>query len=134
MRHIKQKHETGCGVACIAMLTEVPYDNVVRWLWPNAKPSKKSYRLRWGGIRMALEMGGLRYDKMIRPKTFTDLDKLSIVGIAPAPKMKHFHFVLWNPKTKRIFDPAMSKSMKVADFEREWPMLKIRAAIPIKTK
>ena len=99
---IHQEHEIGCGIACVAMLGGVTYEEARQILFP-----KSGVRLTSSGkLFTALKRFGRKPagDRMISLK-FIDFDHLTHVCLVGALLDKEKHWVVWDSAARKIRDP-----------------------------
>ncbi len=124
MKHIRQKHLAGCGVACIAMLTGLTYKQVLkhvypkRWFWQKVKPFP---------LGPALWSLGWEYHEVIFPRyPIRQVSKPAIFIIQwteeDRTKFPFFdveaHAVVWDPITQTIFDPALKYAQSIEYYQK----------------
>lgn len=134
MRRVKQGDPTGCGFACIAMLSGASYDEI-----KNIAITDLDYEgsgdfytgtreLRYLASKNNVELGKRR-------RTFKSLDALpetAILAINHEDKLDTWHWVVYcrKPNEEYVYDPKKSiKSNKRTDFGR----MKIKWFLPIIT-
>lgn len=112
---IRQKHKTGCGVACVAMILGCPYERAMKIVHPRKRPWKKPYT---SIKRIALV---LKKKKLKFKVTFVDGDNLKniknpcILGVRNGTKKsllfipKSWHWVVYD---KKVLDPYSFKDKR----------------------
>lgn len=113
MKHIRQKHMNGCGVATVAMLLGMTYNQVLkhmypkRWFWQPVKPFS---------IGDALWSLGWEYNEFVlKYYHIQQITKAAIFIIKWTDEDRsafpfydyETHAVAWDPQTKSILDPAL---------------------------
>jgi Peptidase C39 family len=104
MRRVKQEHEMGCGVACVAMLASVHYRKAHEVFDDKESAVKNGYFAP--ALRFVLTRLGLRPSR--RLKKFRGYDALkqnAILKVNPYNKGKDWHWVAWDARGNRILDP-----------------------------
>ena len=102
MKTIYQEHAIGCGIACVAMLGGVTYEEARQVLFP-----KSAVRLTSSGkLFAALKKLGRKPagDRMVSLK-FIDFDHLADDCLIGALLGKDKHWVVWDSDAKKIRDP-----------------------------
>ncbi|MCK8458701.1 hypothetical protein [Sphingomonas faeni] len=107
MKTVKQKGEYDCGVACVAMLADVAYDEALKAIFPNGKRAGKT---KTNALRDALVKLGRQPDTGRRkPFGSTALDDL--IGDALVFVMldddgdEYHHWMVWDAKGRELRDP-----------------------------
>ena len=107
MRHVIQKDENGCGMACVAMLAGVDYETSCKRLF-RTKSGKGRYT-HTKEIKAALRRAGLRTDRRcVRFKKDEGplILQFDAIMITRAAKQHGtFHWVVWDSKARRVLDP-----------------------------
>ena len=114
MRAVRQKHKTGCGVAAVAMVAGVKYDDALKAVHPNYL-KKKKYGTNWVQLREALLRLKVKYGDFKRTKTpvsqlATAAKKACIVGVAERTRVNKYHYLVIS-KTGKVYDPYFGKSV-----------------------
>ncbi len=106
MKTIKQKHPNGCGVACVAMLADIDYDEAAAILYP----SGRSRRLRTNDLRVALKKlkrkpapGKRQLFGSTLPEDLTS-DALVFVMMEEDGE-EHRHWIVWDATAKKRRNP-----------------------------
>lgn len=107
MTYVKQQCKTDCGIACLAMLIDITYDEAKALLF---KKSKKKYITKTKDLLKAIEaedshiVEGKRLSP-VRKKSWVDLPANSLVKVFPDNKISYkWHWVVWSGK--KIYDPS----------------------------
>lgn len=110
---VRQREEKDCGVAALAMLCDVTYDEAIRaipWRRVGLLDGTSTKMLVAGAAKLGYEPeaspGRLPYRLRVLPdKSWTNIPNNSLVKI-PHPSGPEFgwHWVVW--RKKKIYDPA----------------------------
>lgn len=116
LKRIYQKHKTGCGVACLAMIVGCSYDEAMKIVHPRRKRWKKpSVTI----LRYIKVLKKLKLQFKIKFVDGYDLSKIKnpcILGVRWEDKNKSmdpingWHAVVYN--NKKIFDPYLFGNYK----------------------
>ena len=117
MKPIKQQHETGCGIAAIAMIAGVSYQKALEITHPNYLRRKQQF-INWKQLRNSLDKFGIKYDKLHRfrgkLKEIVAHAKLSksqfIVGSAEKTRQKNWHYLVID-KDGKVYDPFYGREV-----------------------
>jgi ABC-type bacteriocin/lantibiotic exporter with double-glycine peptidase domain len=112
MKTIKQEDANGCGVACVAMLTGVEYDEAREVIYPTGRSRLTNTK----DLRTALKKLGRKPMSERRqpfgPKTPEDLTTNTLIFVKMGKKGKgNGHWVVWDAEAKKIRDPDPSKRL-----------------------
>lgn len=106
MKTIKQKHPNGCGVACVAMLAGIDYDDAAAILYPTGR----SRKLRTAPLRAALKKlkrkpapGKRKPFGSMLPEDLTS-DALVFVMMEEEGE-EHRHWIVWDATAKKRRNP-----------------------------
>lgn len=113
IKRVYQKHKTGCGVACLAMILNLSYDEAMKVVHPKRKPGKKPYTsmlrvsevLRNHKINYKIHIVNGHKLKNIKSPCILGVRNSSDSGKNTLPKS--WHWVVFN---KKVWDPYKSKS------------------------
>lgn len=122
MRCIKQKTETDCGVACLAMVAGCSYDEAMSTI--GFPQNAKVYYMTDKRLEKALQQ---LYPKCrVERKRFSSWAKLrknnNLIAIvktkSPRRKDPHWHWVVFDGEIgeEAILDPKPTKSDRITDF------------------
>jgi len=106
MKTVKQKHDNGCGAACVAMLAGITYDEAAALLYP----SGRSRRLGTAPVRAALEKlnrkpstGRRQPFGLMRPQ---DLKSDALVFVMMEQDGEEYrHWMVWDATAKKLRNP-----------------------------
>lgn len=105
MKLIKQKHENGCGIACVAMIGNLSYNKAIKIVYPNGRPKKIT-----GTNIIELQCSLFELNlitKIYSPRVefkIQDLKNDAILCYQDRPGA--YHAIVWNAELKKIFDPT----------------------------
>ena len=109
-RHVQQDHESGCFVACVAMILKVPYWQAVRIIHPHINVNSCAYSLH--NLCLPLEESIKRLTRLgvrLKPARTRKLGSLSrdaLLIIRWAMEPSRMHAVIYDHNKNRILDPA----------------------------
>jgi predicted double-glycine peptidase len=135
IKRVKQKHETGCGIACVATLSNKKYDQVLDdsrelFLWGERK---SSFYTSGKNIRDLLRSYGIESDRGRRISSWKNLmGRCSTAIVAINPHGRYWHWVVFikEKNGEFILDPNPKvKTEKRTDFGR----MRIKSFIPVKS-
>jgi ABC-type bacteriocin/lantibiotic exporter with double-glycine peptidase domain len=114
MKHIMQDNNTGCGLACIAMLTGNSYEDVRdKIIAEGIKKSPEKLYTNFKELVRIGEMFGLKLKYKRKPGQWSDIKGRAIVATDYHANKKYWHWVVFeNVEGKKpyIYDPSESKS------------------------
>lgn len=103
LRRVFQQHDDGCGIACLAMLAGLSYQQACLAIFDDGQGDATSLDdLRW-----ALMAHGFRVPKRMTPfweGWYTRLDQHALLAVNPAPDGM-WHWAVWDADSRRILDP-----------------------------
>ncbi len=112
IKHVTQTHKTGCGVACIAMIFGISYDEAMKIVHPKRKLGKKPYT-SIQTIVDVLTVNKIKYKVQLSDGHSLNIKNPCILGVRwnnDDGKLiipKGWHWVVLN---KKILDPAQNKT------------------------
>lgn len=92
MNLIKQIDDTGCGIACVAMLLGKPYEKVREEMFKAKGWTAKKRSLRTHAGDLSLILGDVQHE-MIQYESFDSVQGASILAVNPDDKKK-YHWVV----------------------------------------
>ena len=103
MKRVAQKKRTDCGVACVAMVADVSYEDA-----QEAMGDAAYSRTQVADLRKAL--GKLGYclghrSIPIAPEKLQQLTFDCILKTKPGPKSGNWHWMVWDSHAQKILDP-----------------------------
>lgn len=110
MKHIQQKHDTGCGVACVAMVARVTYDEAKDAVFPGWTEKKTVFKTRWGQLRDAMvELYRVDYvnAEFVKTGVWMDIPKGAIVRLVNRKKNLD-HWVVKDNRGDAFLDPSLA--------------------------
>ena len=122
---ILQEDGTGCGIACVAMLSSKAYSQVKAAATNfGFVPNKYGYSTESGQLRELLSHFGVKSARGRRLSHWHSLSRLSIVGINYNKNCDKWHWVVYVPDKSGgyILDPmGTTKASERRDFNRMRP-------------
>lgn len=119
---VPQDDDTGCGIACVAMLAGVSYEQAKAATFPPS-PRKRKFYTGGADLRRGLKAFGLTLEPTARAQKFTawsQLETTSIVAIEQVPRHKsRWHWVVFVDDGVRryVLDPSWPEAVRT-DFKR----------------
>lgn len=111
MAFIKQRGSKDCGIAALAMLCDVTYEEAERaipWKREGLLNGTDTKMLKRGAWKLGYDVQGTKTGRLIplRGKSWDDIPDNSLVKIkGEAAGETLFHWVVW--RNKKIYDPAV---------------------------
>lgn len=112
MRHIKQRHKTDCGIACVAMIAGVPYATAKKLF--KANPDGK-WLTETDDLKRALGHFGITTEVRFRRLPATDAKRwkevlrrtgrVALVRSPVRPSDNTYHWRVYDPVKDRVLDP-----------------------------
>jgi ABC-type bacteriocin/lantibiotic exporter with double-glycine peptidase domain len=120
MKFVKQKHKTGCAIACTAMLLDVNYNHIYKYMLPLAsfRCKTKSVDDHWKQVKNRFKIN----INVINDRKLFSLKKPAIIVIDNNDGTAHA--VVWDAKNRIIMDPYKSRIKSVKNIK-----LKIKSRI-----
>jgi hypothetical protein len=109
---------SGCGPACVAMVSRVSFEDAVLAMW--GKPRRRGFQCTYDDIKRALSVLSVSpAPRALRCTSFSRLTELSIVG-CQRRRNGGWHCVVFDPERQRLLDPLKSKRVRkpVAELDR----------------
>lgn len=117
MKRISQRYSSDCFPTCFAMATGMSHEKALKFVHPRGKVRKnpKTKRAPHYGSNVVHQVKAILnhgYDIGVhgqRPRKF-DYKNPTIITVKwkTAP---HSHAIIWDPKTKKIYDPGYKKAL-----------------------
>lgn len=107
MRLVRQRGATDCGIACLAMLANIPYIQAKRALFGTKR--QVSYDTTKDQMREALLLFGVITTK--RLVVCTDPERLDRDALLHTNKLAdgNSHWAVWDAKRRKILDPIYAR-------------------------
>ncbi len=103
IKRVIQRHDDGCGIACVAMLANVSYRDACATIFGDQQGDATSLDdLRW-----AFRYYGLSTPERMIPFwecDYTQLRQHAVLALDPAPNGQ-WHWAVWDALRRRIVDP-----------------------------
>lgn len=113
MRTIIQKDSTGCGIACISMLVDKPYNEVKEKMKLLNCFDTRGYRTNCSDLKKALRYYKKKYSKEKYKKIdWESLKKDAIVEIKYNKKKDTSHWVVFDKEKKCVRNPETKSKKK----------------------
>jgi ABC-type bacteriocin/lantibiotic exporter with double-glycine peptidase domain len=109
MKTIKQKEENDCGVACVAMLAGVSYDEARAVIYPNGRAKLTKTKDLSAALK---KLGREPLSDRRQPfgsQTLQDLETDALVFVELKNGNASKHWVVWDAKAKKPRDPYHTK-------------------------
>lgn len=105
MKHIRQRYNNDCAIACIAMMAGISYKRALKLTNPNRWPFQKIKTPEWDEIRQTLLNLGLRMGEWEwQTVKLSEITSPSMIVVQFSDLLTHA--VVWDPTTQQIFDPS----------------------------
>lgn len=131
IRREVQVDSTGCGIACVAMLTGKSYEYIKQvGLENDIFSTKKAFYTDTADIVKMLKILGIHSERGRKVSNWDTIKSISIVGINYRESSDTWHWVVYipNEEEKYVLDPNKKiKTDKRTDFSR----MKLRSYIPV---
>jgi len=96
---VRQQHKMGCLAACVSMITQEPYHKIYKIIGDSTLLDAANIISKYASCNW-ISLYGLNKKNI----------PLSILSTGN-------HAVLWNPKNKKIYDPALDELQKFEDYQ-----------------
>ena len=123
MIHIRQKHITGCGVACMAMIWGITYRQALKRIYPKHRFWQKVQPFPIGSV---LWHFGFDYHEAVSNRVMVkQITHPAIIIVEwepedhlqfPFPEPKT-HAIVWDPATQSILDPALKYAAPLSYYQ-----------------
>jgi ABC-type bacteriocin/lantibiotic exporter with double-glycine peptidase domain len=130
VKRVRQDHRTGCGIACIAIISEKTYQEAMVIAkdvldWSN---SKRSFYTQSDDLKKILKSMGFFSQRNRAIRKWSSMPNLAIAAINYNQSTGHWHWVVFcrDHEGEYVLDP-LSKKEKRTDFDR----MKLKSCIPI---
>ena len=110
MSYVQQKNKNDCGVASLAMLCDVSYEEAHRSIswFPSAKIwGVDTKMIREGAIKLGYAFIGTEQGRMIPlgKRNWLQIPHNSLVKVPNPKEPGHWHWVVW--RKNKVYDPAL---------------------------
>ena len=128
IEHVRQKEPYGCGVACVAMIAGVPYDDVRALLgdWWSGRSSGMSHHVLFEllfhfgfAVQNFFRENQLRYQPR---KPWPPDPTPAPICVALTITAQGGHFVVWL-EDGTVLDPLREGTRTLADYEEVWQVV-----------
>lgn len=110
-RYVKQKDKTGCGYACVAMLTNPPqsYEKIKR-----AHVGRRTTGLHTDNkeIKILLKEHGVEYEgrfRSVRGRAWSEISYLALVGCGFTKRTGNWHWIIFDGRSGLLYDPLSAR-------------------------
>lgn len=120
---IRQKHRLGCGIACLAMIAGISYNESLALLHPNREKGEITSvdtdqlvsAIRDLGYHCSIYWGNFPLN------LFSSRMIIGVLHPKSRPKSPYCesHVVVWDPKVNRIYDPYRSRALPKEKYQKE---------------
>lgn len=120
IKKVKQKHKLGCASACLAMVMNISYEKALKKL----KPHRKSHQRTSANILELIatlkknNFNPIVYWYLSDTKPIATVDTMALIVVKTNLLLDYTHVVVWDPKTKRILDPAREKALPLKTYQK----------------
>jgi len=112
MKLVRQKHEYGCVIACIAMITGISYDEALKVCLPNRKSGQKIIGVMVNNCFFKrISKLGFKF-REVKPALSYKKDALVSI-LHPIYGGNCRHMIIWSKKLKRYLDPFPNRNRKM---------------------
>lgn len=110
MKFIQQKHRTGCGIACVAMISNRSYQEVYDYFFPEGK--RQNHYTTRDQIKAALNHFGCGHSGrfQVGPKSWEQMQYDSIVVVDK--EENYWHWVVYHSEEQLVYDPERRKPVR----------------------
>jgi hypothetical protein len=116
LKHQRQKFASNCGQTCVAMLARTSQRQACIAMFGEAR-SRDCYS-DWSDLRRALRQFGIRANRRVRScRKWESITELAIV--ACSKKNRNWHWVIYSPADKLIYDPLRPAAAPVTTSRRK---------------
>jgi ABC-type bacteriocin/lantibiotic exporter with double-glycine peptidase domain len=112
---VRQKDASGCGIACVAIVTGTPYETVKRLMFGDIK--RRGFHTETLDLKRALRQLGRKPGARAIPlqgRHLSDLNFQAIVATNRNPAGTRWHWVVWDGK--KVLDPRGKASTRLRPF------------------
>ncbi len=115
IRFIGQKNKSsGCGPTCVAMIAGTTYDRALAVMFSDGRKTK--LRTRYPDLKLALAALNASADpRAVRCASFESADSLSIFACKWEDGTGNWHWVVYDPASRRLYDPNRDGPMTLTD-------------------
>ncbi len=118
MRLVRQRTTTDCGVAAVAMIADISYDEAKAAF---GRFSGRTFLTQAKDLRHALKRLGLRMSKRRKRlrgaiQIQLDFDAIAYVRLFPPDGDDEDHWVVWDAVEQKILDPLRSRAKETYQF------------------
>jgi len=130
MKLVRQKHRTGCGLACVAMIAGISYKETFSFARHafNWQKTESNFRTDSNDLRTLLSVLKIKTEKGRSVRKISSLSDKAIVAINYNEDRETWHWVVFlREKEKEYFLDPRTKKILRTDFTR----MRLRSFIPV---
>jgi ABC-type bacteriocin/lantibiotic exporter with double-glycine peptidase domain len=103
MKRVIQEHEVGCGVACLAMLAGITFQEAAVVMFPNGRirPARTS-DIKRAAKTLGIDAGARR--RSLGKRDYRDLREDALLSVK-FRNTRWWHWVVWDSRNKQLLDP-----------------------------
>lgn len=103
MKRVTQKRGTDCGIACVAMVAGVSYEEAEKAMGAAAHSRTQVADLRRALRKLGYSLGHRSIP--VAPERLQYLTFDCILKTKPGPKSGNWHWMVWDSRAQKILDP-----------------------------
>ncbi|HAV2807924.1 cysteine peptidase family C39 domain-containing protein [Acinetobacter baumannii] len=131
IKRIIQEDSTGCGIACVAMVAGLTYNEAKQIALDNQiLKSKKNFYTRSNDVANFLNFLGIKSQNSRKVCHWESIKTLSIVAINYREATDNWHWVVYIPNENKGFVLDPNKKIK-NEIRVDFSRMKLRSYIPI---
>lgn len=119
MKRISQRYSSDCFPTCVAIVSGLSHKKALKLVHPRAKQRRNPVNGRkvyYGSnfVHKITALAKLNYRIKYhgkKPRSFNRFKNPTFIQIKWKTRTKHCHAIVWDPKTKKIYDPGYKKAL-----------------------
>jgi hypothetical protein len=121
IQYVRQQHECGCAVACMAMVTGLPYDKIEKQFVANfgregvAPEVTRNFICDHGFSAVEVIAHGYHDIRQSNARMRRPFADVHVVSVLPQPDAEMNHAVVMD-RRGRVYDPAMPKVRDLGEY------------------
>lgn len=119
IKKINQKHKLGCASACLAMVTDLSYEQALKKLKPHRKSGQRTSVSTIELVKILRKIG---FNPIVyyylSDKKISELNSDALIIVKTDSENNYNHVIVWNAKHKRILDPGRSKALSLKTYQK----------------
>jgi hypothetical protein len=112
VRKLRQRFYGDCFPTCVAMIKDIPHNEIIKIAYPNHKKGSKYKSFFLKDCKRLLNKIKLSVTVKAPVKKLTDIKTAAILSIVWKTGRKSGHAVVWDPVSKKIYDPLYKYSLR----------------------